>query len=679
MMAESMRELRKRKANPDIGLDAEQPGKKKQKKAWRTWEESFRALVAYKEQHGDCDVPRIYRGGRGLGRWVGNQRRMRNTKLTQEQRDRLDELGFNWEIGSGKSKDRYWDEMFQRLKAYQRENPECRVSLINNQDPELARWVERQRAEHSRGKMRHDRKAKLESIHFMWSMKTQKRQSSSRPTPTDDEKWSENYTKLVEFSKEHGFVPIHYGKDNCFGKWVHHIRQLHSQNRLCDDRKKLLDELRFVWTVNNGLDAEPPRKKMQKRRWEESFRALVAYKEQHGDCDVPRIYPEGQGLGQWVGVQRRYRVTKLTQEQRDRLDELGFNWETKKEREDRQWDERFQRLKAFLDLDCRVSQVNKQDSKLARWAEKQRKEYSEGILPHDRQAKLESIHFTWGQKKQSHKPNDKSDDLWFERYTKLVNFSKEHGHCIVPIHYAKDKALGLWVHQQRTYNRQNRLREDRKKLLDELKFVWRVEFADADASLTQRKWDKMFERLVEFKQTYGHVMVPKDFPIKGLARWVCVQRFMGRNRDKIRELDPRRARRLFEIGVDFDFGWEDNFEKLKAYKEKNGHCRVVTTGLEDVQGLRFAAWVRNQRTFLEKGILLSERKAKLDAIGFVWQAPNVNNIGEDKEDGVAEPERGDLQIVGLDDDEQNESKAVGNVGGGCGESDSSDDEFQFEG
>jgi hypothetical protein len=89
--------------------------------------------------------------------------------------------------------------------------------------------------------------------------------------------------------------------------------------------------------------------------------------------------------------------------------------------------------------------------------------------------------------------------------------------------------------------------------------------------------------------------------------------------------------------------------------------------------------VRNQRTFLEKGILLSERKAKLDAIGFVWQAPNVNNIGEDKEDGVAEPERGDLQIVGLDDDEQNESKAVGNVGGGCGESDSSDDEFQFEG
>jgi hypothetical protein len=185
----------------------------------------------------------------------------------------------------------------------------------------------------------------------------------------------------------------------------------------------------------------------------------------------------------------------------------------------------------------------------------------------------------------------------------------------------------------------------------------------------------MFERLVEFKQSFGHINVPEKFQKWGLGTWVKVQRNEGRNRHKNR-LDPRRALRLVEIGMDFDYRWKENLEKLKAYKKKNGQCRVETTG-PNVQDAQFAIWVQNQRIFRKKSMLLPERRRKLDAIGFVWQASN--DIGEDEEDDVAQTKHGDRHRAGLDDDEQNESKNFGNVGNGFDESDASDEEFEFEG
>jgi hypothetical protein len=57
----------------------------------------------------------------------------------------------------------------------------------------------------------------------------------------------------------------------------------------------------------------------------------------------------------------------------------------------------------------------------------------------------------------------------------------------VPNFYDRDKSIGEWVGKQRQYyNAENGMREDRKQLLDELGFVWKIDKADADASLSQR-------------------------------------------------------------------------------------------------------------------------------------------------------------------------------------------------
>jgi hypothetical protein len=53
---------------------------------------------------------------------------------------------------------------------------------------------------------------------------------------------------------------------------------------------------------------------------------------------------------------------------------------------------------------------------------------------------------------------------------------------MVPFSYEQDKSLGRWVDTQRTYHNNNKLRLDRKELLDEIGFVWKAVAARARSS-----------------------------------------------------------------------------------------------------------------------------------------------------------------------------------------------------
>jgi hypothetical protein len=93
----------------------------------------------------------------------------------------------------------------------------------------------------------------------------------------------------------------------------------------------------------------------------------LTLKEQHGDCEVPQRYNEDLGLGAWVGKQRKERE-KLSSVQRTRLDHLGFDWATRQEREEFDWNEKFKRLKEYHGIygDCKVPQSSV-DEELTPW------------------------------------------------------------------------------------------------------------------------------------------------------------------------------------------------------------------------------------------------------------------------------------------------------------------------
>jgi len=72
---------------------------------WSQWESMYQQLKEYKEQFGDCVVPRREKFKR-LNRWVTTQRQNYKVpgKLSQDRILKLEEIGFVWSVGIGKPK-----------------------------------------------------------------------------------------------------------------------------------------------------------------------------------------------------------------------------------------------------------------------------------------------------------------------------------------------------------------------------------------------------------------------------------------------------------------------------------------------------------------------------------------------------------------------------------------------
>lgn len=82
-----------------------------------------------------------------------------------------------------------------------------------------------------------------------------------------------------------------------------------------------LESLGFVWSL---VDQVP---------WEDRFREMQTFKVKHGDCNVPRNYPDNPQLGQWISTQRvQFRLlaegkrTAMTLDRAQLLESEGFIW-----------------------------------------------------------------------------------------------------------------------------------------------------------------------------------------------------------------------------------------------------------------------------------------------------------------------------------------------------------------
>ncbi|HJN47315.1 MAG TPA: helicase associated domain-containing protein [Acidobacteriota bacterium] len=83
-----------------------------------------------------------------------------------------------------------------------------------------------------------------------------------------------------------------------------------------------------AFSVIGGM-VSASRRRMQREaitKFDQMYSELVAYKRDHGDCLVPRKWPENRHLGRWV-YRRQKRLVKLTEDQTQRLNEIGFVWD----------------------------------------------------------------------------------------------------------------------------------------------------------------------------------------------------------------------------------------------------------------------------------------------------------------------------------------------------------------
>jgi hypothetical protein len=145
---------------------------------------------------------------------------------------------------------------------------------------------------------------------------------------------------------------------------------------------------------------------------------------------------------------------------------------------DPQWHPQYQKLVEFKreNGNCLVPRSYQQDKSLGTWVDTQRTFHRKNTIRLDRKDLLNKLGFVWSVAKSAQ---------WNKQYGKLVEFKRKNGHCLVPKKNKEDGlSLGIWVSNQRQLHIKNKIRPDRKVLLDEIGFAWKVEKVAARTSTT---------------------------------------------------------------------------------------------------------------------------------------------------------------------------------------------------
>ena len=465
-----------------------------------------------------------------------------------------------------------WEVMFSKLVEFKKEYDHCNVPKDWNIDKSLGIWVDSQRQNMKHNKLGIEQIGKLDNIGFVWN-----------PIET---LWRKMFCELMEFKVKYGHcdVPKTWAINPTLGGWVSRQRVLYKKGLLGYSQIQKLNELGISWDTKQS-------------QWEKMFSLINEYKKQHGHCNIPQNFEENPSLGSWVTSLRiRKKRGTLTIEQIEQLDDIDFIWEPIFE----SWEKMFSKLVEFKNEygHCNVPpKIWAKDPQLGGWVSEQRAKMKRGSLGEEFKTRLKEIGFTW----------NILGAAWEEKFSKLLEFKNEFGHCDVSRTDPEHSRLAVWVSNQRRLRNINKLNSNKINRLEALRFTW---------DTIESSWEVMFSCLKNFKSENGHCHVPYNWEGNPkLFTWVSNQR-ANLKKGKLR---TDRKKRLDKIGFIWDTrdtAWEKKFTKLIEFKNEYGHCNVSQKWTKDLQ---LGKWVSHQRSFRRNGKISSERIQKLDQIGFRWE------------------------------------------------------------
>ena len=542
------------------------------------WEQGFRLLEDYASKYGHARPPRGYDAeGVDLESWVRRQRTVWDS-LSEERRQRLQQLP-GWTLDTRTDK---WEAGFRRLEEYIEEHGHAQVPQSYVDDGyALGKWLSVQRR--TWDSLSEERRQRLQQLPG-WTLDAR------------GEWWQEGFGHLQRYVKKHGTATV---PQNCvfdgfkLGSWV--SNQKARWNSLGDERRQRLQELPG-W----GLDARTA-------HWEEGFRRLQEYAEQHGHTRVPQKYVvDGYRLGVWLNSQRS-NWSKLSEERRERLEQIpGWTLNAISA----QWDDGYNHLLAYVaetgtalvPSDCVL-----EGFRLGQWVTVQRRTWKS--LSDERQQRLaklpgwaESARTVW----------------WEEGFRRLQDYVKKTGHACPPQSYtdADGYALGVWVNKQRQSESKGSLSPDRRERLRKLPgWEW---------ILRDSRWYDGFNRLQEYVEENGNARPPQSYETDDgyrLGAWVAMQRANNATASLEPDLKDRLEKLPGWVWSPRDVLWEEGFRRLQKYVKKNGHACPPQSFTDD-DGYRLGTWVSQQRGKNTRGLLSPDRRERLSKLrDWEWNPP----------------------------------------------------------
>ena len=222
------------------------------------WQERYDLALAYKTEHGDLEIPSVYKTEDGvwLGSWVNRQRQALNSgssALSSERRKLLRTL-FKGErrpsdpaADHGTVREANWERNFRSAARYARKYKHLLVpaSYVDSDGVRLGVWISNLRAAR---KNRPDSYQvtpahikKLNSIGMVWDAR--------------DAKWGTAYQQAKAYYKAHGnlHAAANYKSDEtgfCLGDWLRRMREWDTTHdpKLTPERRTMLDKIGMEWS-----------------------------------------------------------------------------------------------------------------------------------------------------------------------------------------------------------------------------------------------------------------------------------------------------------------------------------------------------------------------------------------------------------------------------------------------
>lgn len=210
------------------------------------------------------------------------------------------------------------------------------------------------------------------------------------------------------------------------------------------------------------------------------------------------------------------------------------------------------------------------------------------------------------------------DALWEEGFRRLADYTEKHGGASPPQTYtdADGYKLGAWVAKERQSELKETLGADRRnRLLGLPGWEWVAR---------ESRWDECFRRLGTYLKENGDRYPLQTYATDDgyrLGAWLTQQRQKGLNGKLEAELADRLAKLPGWQWSPLDAAWQEAYQRLQAYAERNSNDIPPQTYIED-DGYRLGAWVSQQRQKFRNGTLSSERSERLSRLrGWDWSPP----------------------------------------------------------
>mmetsp|Transcript_15742 Transcript_15742/g.25874 ORF Transcript_15742/g.25874 Transcript_15742/m.25874 type:complete len:443 (+) Transcript_15742:2-1330(+) len=252
------------------------------------WNLRFEELKRYIEEHGNSCVPGIYPDNEPLGLWVAKQRRtykvkhkvqlaakkkdqekgknvVNETSLSEERIDKLNAVGFIWDVHEAQ-----WLERYEELKKYRRDHGDTLVPKHYSVYPFLGRWVDKQRFDYKRfmakKKLEESNKIEdpeeIEELQRLASLSTGMTEERVRLLDAEDfiwdpfnHAWEQKYNEFCMFVRVNGHAAIRTRRKGYdpLARWAEIQRKNYrkkidgQKTTLTQERIDKLERIGFIW------------------------------------------------------------------------------------------------------------------------------------------------------------------------------------------------------------------------------------------------------------------------------------------------------------------------------------------------------------------------------------------------------------------------------------------------